>query len=85
MKKIFWILTLAFLFSCTQQPVDLYTGRLIKVEFNSSFNSNQWMLTFIDGQIWTIHKQPSMGFKLGAVYTIYENRDGWLRAKRKGY
>lgn len=85
MKKIIiLILIVGCLLSC-QKPVDLYTGRLIKVEYSSTGGLailENWVLTFIDGQIWAIHKQPKTGFKLGQIYTIYENKDGYLRAKR---
>jgi len=82
MKKITILILMVGCLMFCQEPVDLYSGRLVKVEFSSSFNSEVWMLTFIDGQIFSISKQPRMGFKLGAVYTIYENKDGYLRAKR---
>ncbi len=84
MKKITILFLMIACFMCCQDPVDLYTGRLVKVEFSSSFNSEQWMLTFVDGQIFSISKQPRMGFKLGAIYIIYENKDGYLRARKRG-
>lgn len=82
MKKVIILILMVGFLLCCQDPVDLYTGRLIKVEYSSTWVQNSWVLTFIDGQIWAIHKQPKRGFKLGQIYTIYENKDGYLRAKR---
>ena len=69
----------------SNKPVDLYIGLLIKVEYFpvggwGSFES--WVLTFEDGQIWTIREQPKNGFRIGEIHIIYENKHGYLRAKR---
>lgn len=81
MKKIILFLIFVFLFSC-QNPIDLYIGKLIKVEFSESTFADSWTLTFEDGQVWTIHEQPKNGFRLGEIHIIYENKNGYLRAKR---
>ena len=83
-KTMLLVLMVGCLLSC-HTPVDLYTGRLNKVEYFSvggwgSFES--WVLTFEDGQIFTIKEQPRMGFRIGDVYIIYENKDGYYRVKK---
>ena len=67
-----------------QKPVDLYTGTLSNVEYIQSGgwgSSEAWTLTFEDGQVYTIHSQLLAGYKIGDMYTIYQNRDGYLRAR----
>lgn len=88
MKKIIiLILMIGFLMFCQEGEkggINLYEGKLMKVQYTATGGLGgfeTWTLTFEDGQIFTIHKQPKKGFEIGEIHAIYENRDGYLRIR----
>ena len=86
-KLIILILMIGFLMFCQEGEkggINLYEGKLIEVKYTATGGLGgfeAWTLTFEDGQVYTIHSQLLAGYKIGDMYTIYQNRDGYLRAR----
>ena len=84
MEKLVILILMIGCLLCCQEPIDIYTGTLSGVEYSLSHErriSEVWTLTFEDGRIYTIRKQPLEGLKIGSSLTIYQNVNGFLRAK----